>query len=149
MRKKAVAIIIIACILGTGQFPVAHAAVYGRGQGSSQEDEHRAKRNQPQKPSPQQQHQPPQHYQAHKPPSNYHNNRYRASNSWNSRHGHFRPGHAMPQYYHHDYSRYVVHNWRSYDLYEPPHGHNWLVIDGNFILVAAATGIVAYMLMGR
>ena len=43
---------------------------------------------------------------------------------------------------------YVVREYRDYDLYAPPRGHYWRRdVDGNFLLVAAATGIIASVLL--
>ena len=43
---------------------------------------------------------------------------------------------------------YVFHEYRDYDLYAPPRGHYWRRdVDGNFLLVAAATGIIASVLL--
>lgn len=38
--------------------------------------------------------------------------------------------------------RYIVHDYRAYDLYRPPHGHHWVRIDGDVVLAAIATGVV-------
>lgn len=40
-------------------------------------------------------------------------------------------------------SRYVVEDWRTYNLAPPPRDHQWVRSDtGEFLLVAAATGII-------
>jgi Ni/Co efflux regulator RcnB len=38
--------------------------------------------------------------------------------------------------------RYVVHDYRAYDLYRPPHGHHWVRVDGDVVLAAITTGLV-------
>lgn len=38
--------------------------------------------------------------------------------------------------------RYIVHDYRAYDLYRPPHGHHWVRIDHDVVLAAVATGAV-------
>lgn len=43
---------------------------------------------------------------------------------------------------------YVVREYRDYHLHAPPPGHYWRRdVDGNFLLVAAATGIIASVLL--
>ncbi|MBJ3816759.1 RcnB family protein [Shimwellia pseudoproteus] len=53
----------------------------------------------------------------------------------------FRRGYPMPQEYRG--SHYRIDDWRDRGLPEPPHDGYWSYIDGNYILVAAATGIIS------
>jgi Ni/Co efflux regulator RcnB len=55
----------------------------------------------------------------------------------------------MPAHYHTNRHHYVVANWHGYGLYEPPHGHHWMLVDGNFVLAAIATGVVAHLLFSH
>ncbi|MCL1927003.1 MAG: RcnB family protein [Syntrophorhabdaceae bacterium] len=87
------------------------------------------------------------HWYRHAPPTGY--SRYRATPSWHNKHGYFRPGYSVPNYYHHNHGRYVVHNWQGRGLYAPPHGHHWLMVDGNFVLAAIATGVIVHVLLGH
>jgi Ni/Co efflux regulator RcnB len=42
---------------------------------------------------------------------------------------------------------YYVNDWRSHrGLYAPPHGHQWMQVGSEFVLVALATGIIASLL---
>ena len=44
--------------------------------------------------------------------------------------------------------RYVVEDWRSYRLREPPRGYQWVRSDnGDFLLVAAATGVITDLII--
>lgn len=36
-----------------------------------------------------------------------------------------------------------VDNWRDYHLSAPPRGYEWREVDGNYVLAAVTTGIVA------
>lgn len=36
-----------------------------------------------------------------------------------------------------------VDNWRDYHLSSPPHGYEWREVDGNYVLAAVATGVIA------
>jgi Ni/Co efflux regulator RcnB len=42
-----------------------------------------------------------------------------------------------------DWSRGEKVDYRHYHLHEPPRGYEWREVDGNFILAAAATGVIA------
>jgi len=44
---------------------------------------------------------------------------------------------------------YVVDDWRSHHLYAPPHGYQWVQSGGDYLLVAAATGIIAAILLNQ
>ena len=41
------------------------------------------------------------------------------------------------------YRGYYVQDWRYYGLRSPPPGYRWIYADGNFVLMAAATGPIA------
>ncbi len=41
------------------------------------------------------------------------------------------------------YRSYYVHDPYYYGLREPPRGHRWVYADGNFVLMALATGLIA------
>ncbi len=38
--------------------------------------------------------------------------------------------------------RYVVNDWRGHHLSPPPRGYHWVQVNGDFVLVAMATGII-------
>jgi len=43
---------------------------------------------------------------------------------------------------------YYVNNWNAYPgLYAPPYGYQWMNVDGEFLLVALATGLIANALV--
>lgn len=63
--------------------------------------------------------------------------------AWN---GHdFRRGHAIPSEYRGD--RYRINDWHDRGLREPPRGEHWAYIDGNYVLIAAATGIITSLIL--
>lgn len=43
--------------------------------------------------------------------------------------------------------RYVVNDWRARDLAPPPAGYQWLQVNGEFVLVAITTGVIATILL--
>ena len=55
----------------------------------------------------------------------------------------------MPPYYLGSYQRYVINDWQGRGLYPPPRDHQWLMVDGNFVLAAIGTGMIAQILLGR
>ncbi|TCV92163.1 Ni/Co efflux regulator RcnB [Luteibacter rhizovicinus] len=56
--------------------------------------------------------------------------------------GHWERGHRAPDVYRRD--DYVVNDYRSYRLREPPRGYHWVRSDSNdFLLIAITTGVIA------
>lgn len=43
---------------------------------------------------------------------------------------------------------YQVNDWRSRDLPAPPRGYRWVRVNGDYVLVAVATGVIAQILLG-
>lgn len=62
--------------------------------------------------------------------------------------GWYKKGGTVP----HEYrdNRYVVSDWRSDHLREPPRGYNWVRSDnGDFLLVAISTGVITEMMLSH
>jgi Ni/Co efflux regulator RcnB len=60
------------------------------------------------------------------------------------RHDEWRSGYRMPSdYWSHGYRV----DWRSRHLRQPPRGYEWREVDGNYIMAAAATGLIASVIM--
>lgn len=90
----------------------------------------------PQHGGPQQQHRPgPGGGQAYQPQPGM----PRPHNEWH------RGGFAPPQY---RSDRYWVTDWRSRHLRQPPRDHRWLYVNGDYVLVAIATGAIVQILSG-
>lgn len=45
------------------------------------------------------------------------------------------------------YRRYFVQDWGYYGLRAPPPGYRWVYADGNFVLMAVATGLIADVIL--
>jgi Ni/Co efflux regulator RcnB len=45
------------------------------------------------------------------------------------------------------YRHYYVQDWGYYGLRPPPPGYRWVYADGNFVLMAVATGLIADVLI--
>lgn len=56
---------------------------------------------------------------------------------------HWRRGERLPDEYRH--GGYV--DWRSHRLHAPPRGYQWVEVDGDYVLVALASGIVADLII--
>jgi Ni/Co efflux regulator RcnB len=56
------------------------------------------------------------------------------------RHDEWKKGYHMKN---EDWSRGEKIDWHHYHLRQPPHGYEWREVDGNYVLAAVATGIVA------
>lgn len=60
-------------------------------------------------------------------------------------HRYYRGGYLPREYLN---GGYYVSNWNAYPgLYAPPYGYQWVNVDGDFLLVALATGLIANALM--
>ncbi|HEY2709744.1 MAG TPA: RcnB family protein [Caulobacteraceae bacterium] len=60
--------------------------------------------------------------------------------SWQGRHPDWRSGHRMSM---NDWRRGERFDYRRYHLRAPPRGYEWRRVDGNYVLAAAATGLIA------
>jgi Ni/Co efflux regulator RcnB len=57
------------------------------------------------------------------------------------RHNEWKKGYHMRQ---EDWNRGErIDDWRGYHLRQPPSGYEWREVDGNYVLAAVATGVVA------
>lgn len=62
-------------------------------------------------------------------------------------HHHFNRGDRLPaEYWGH---AYVVDDWREHRLSAPPRGYRWMQVDGDFLLVAITTGVIASILLNQ
>jgi Ni/Co efflux regulator RcnB len=58
-------------------------------------------------------------------------------------HSAWRRGGYVPVAYRH----YYVQDWRYYGLRSPPPGYRWVYADGNFVLMAMASGLIADVIL--
>ncbi|MGE9553707.1 RcnB family protein [Erwinia amylovora] len=59
----------------------------------------------------------------------------------------FRRGHPLPPRFRGD--DYRINDWHERGLREPPRGEHWAYIDGNYVLIAAATGVITSILLNN
>ncbi|WP_235985105.1 RcnB family protein [Acinetobacter baretiae] len=59
----------------------------------------------------------------------------------------WRKGQYIPNQYRS--SHYYVNDWRHQKLPTPPRGHRWLNVNGDYILVAIATGVISSILLNQ
>ena len=45
--------------------------------------------------------------------------------------------------------RYEVSDWKSHNLRQPPAGYHWVNVNGDYVLAAVATGVIADMLLNQ
>lgn len=45
--------------------------------------------------------------------------------------------------------KHVVNDWRARRLSAPPRGHQWVKVDNDYVLMAAATGLIAQIILGN
>ena len=53
----------------------------------------------------------------------------------------FRKGRPLPQQYRG--AGYQVNDWKKHGLKAPPSGHRWMNVNGDYVLIAIATGVIA------
>ena len=56
-------------------------------------------------------------------------------------------GNRLPAEYRN--KRHVVNDWRARRQSPPPRGHQWVQVDGDYVLMAAATGLIAQIILGN
>jgi Ni/Co efflux regulator RcnB len=76
------------------------------------------------------------------------NDRRGPDRSWDDHRHHpdWRSGHRLDQ---RDWSRGRHIDYRTYKLRKPPRGYEWRQIDGDFVLAAVATGLIASIIAHR
>jgi len=45
--------------------------------------------------------------------------------------------------------RYEVSDWRARNLRQPPSGYHWVQVNGDYVLAAVATGVIADLLLNN
>ncbi len=50
---------------------------------------------------------------------------------------------------HDDWNRGARVDYRHYHLQKPPHGYEWRRVDNNYVLAAAATGLIASIILAN
>lgn len=61
--------------------------------------------------------------------------------------GDFRRGQNLPSRYRG--KQYVVQDWHGHHLKRPPRGQHWLNVNGDYVLVAIATGVITSIVLGH
>lgn len=46
-------------------------------------------------------------------------------------------------------NKYIVNDWQSRHLHQPPSGYHWVNVNGDYVLAAVATGVIADMLLNQ
>lgn len=143
--KKTLSVICAALILSA---PLASVAQPGPPQGGQQgQQQNRPQQGQPQNRPQQGQHQGNQ--QQYKGPGNnqgYRDPGFRPQPGMPVPHSQWKRGHVVDQGYRGD--RYWVTDWRTRQLPTPPYNHRWLHINGDYVLVAIATGVITNIITG-
>ena len=45
--------------------------------------------------------------------------------------------------------RYEVSDWKAHNLRQPPSGYHWVNVNGDYVLAAVATGVIADLLLNQ
>jgi Ni/Co efflux regulator RcnB len=146
MHKKALIIALMAVCMGTGSAAFAQSRDYRGEYGQRSEHNERHDRN-----DRYERHERDDRYERHDnrrgdrydgPRGGYQGHEYRPA----QRH-HFRRGAYLDQRYRG--SSYVVSDWRSRRLSAPPRGSHWVHDNGDYALVAIATGLITQVLLNQ
>ena len=70
----------------------------------------------------------------------HHDDRDHHDNHHYVHHDDWRRGHRMN---HDDWNRGERIDYRHYHLHAPPRGYEWREVDGNYVMAAVATGVIA------
>jgi Ni/Co efflux regulator RcnB len=73
-----------------------------------------------------------------------HNQRDQHDNGHYVHHNDWKKGHRMS---HDDWNRGAQVDWHSHHLRQPPRGYEWREVDGNYVLAAVATGLIASVII--
>ena len=139
--KKPIALLFAVLMLGS---PLTSFAQPGHAPDNGpHRPDHRSQQHQPPKP-PQGGHHPAR--PGHVDPRYYRDPHYRPRAGMPVPHRDWRPGVAVQPIYRGD--RYWVTDWRARHLYAPPRDHRWLHINGDYVLVAIASGLIVNILSG-
>jgi Ni/Co efflux regulator RcnB len=77
-----------------------------------------------------------------------HDHHYKGFHDRGRHEGWYKKGGHVPQEYRH--GTWVVTDWRSHRLHAPPRGYEYVRSDnGDFLLVAVATGVIASIIAGH
>lgn len=76
----------------------------------------------------------------------YHDSNFRPQAGMPVPHEQWQRGRVVEPMYRSD--RYWVTDWRARQLSAPPRDHRWLYINGDYVLVAIATGVITSILTG-
>ncbi len=80
---------------------------------------------------------PQDHRDSHSDRDHHDNHHYVHHNEW--RHG--------GRIDHNDWNRGERVDWHAHHLRQPPRGYEWREVDGNYVMAAVATGIIATVIM--
>lgn len=88
----------------------------------------------------QQQHGQPQEHNAQPRQAEHREPQHQQSNHQQSHHADFHRGRPLPEKYRG--KSYQVTDWHKRGLKAPPAGHRWQNVNGNYVLIAVATGVI-------
>ena len=65
----------------------------------------------------------------------------------NSHYVHHQEWHRGARISHDDWNRGDQVDWHAHHLRQPPRGYEWRQVDGNYVLAAVATGVIASVII--
>lgn len=73
----------------------------------------------------------------------HHDDQHPQAQHDNHHYVHHQDWHKGGRISHDDWSRGEAVDWHAHHLRQPPRGYEWREVDGNYVLAAVATGIIA------
>ena len=154
MKTSAIVCAVLAGSFGLSSVAFAQDGRFDRGDRGERRHEQRADRNNDRRDQRWDQHREARHDDrndrrwqgAYQQQPHYNQPRYVYQQpNYRAAHRFYRGGYLPYEYRQHGY---YVSDWHTHPgLYAPPYGHQWVNVDGEFLLVALATGLIANALL--
>jgi Ni/Co efflux regulator RcnB len=77
----------------------------------------------------------------------HHDDQHRQDQRDNHHYVHHQEWHKGARISHNDWQRGESVDWHSHHLRQPPRGYEWREVDGNYVLAAVATGVIASVII--
>lgn len=124
------------------------AAFMACGTSAFAQDRHeRNERNERNDNGPQQHDQRGERHDDHaRPDHGNHGNPHAGNRGVGPRHNLYQGNRLPPEYRN---RKHVVNDWRARRLSAPPRGHQWVKVDNDYVLMAAATGLIAQIILSN
>lgn len=77
----------------------------------------------------------------------HHDDQHQQDQHKNTHYVHHQEWHKGARINHDDWNRGETVDWHAHHLRQPPRGYEWREVDGNYVLAAVATGVIASVII--